>query len=195
MPSHEGISDIIPPTYVDEPKKPMDKLFSLAGKTIAITGGGRGVGITLATAVLETGGNAACIDILPEPSATEWSQLKLLAKKSNLQIDYHRCDITKEEDLSKTIDDIAEVARSRNAPLSGAVACAGIQQTTLAIEYPASDSKNSGRQCNWNIFNSEALRPPFHGTEDCRKYSLDCIYVRSDREQSKSSLQNQGIVC
>ena len=45
-------------------------LFSLAGKTVAITGGGRGLGITLAFAVVEAGGHAACLDILPEPSNT-----------------------------------------------------------------------------------------------------------------------------
>jgi NAD(P)-dependent dehydrogenase (short-subunit alcohol dehydrogenase family) len=113
-------------------------LFSLAGKTIAITGGGRGVGITLAGAVLAANGHAACIDLLPEPSAGEWADLRTLAEKSSLQIQYYRCDITDEDALSTTIDSIAEAARARGAPLAGAVAFAGIQHTAPTIDYPAS---------------------------------------------------------
>ena len=42
-------------------------LFSLAGRTIVITGGSRGIGLALAFAVAEVGGNVAIIDILSEP--------------------------------------------------------------------------------------------------------------------------------
>lgn len=111
-------------------------LFSLSGKTTVITGGGRGLGIVLAAAVLEAGGCAACIDVLPEPSATEWNDLQVIAKKSNLHATYHRCDITAESELSGCFDQIAAEATRAGAPLGGTIACAGIQQKVPAVEYP-----------------------------------------------------------
>jgi NAD(P)-dependent dehydrogenase (short-subunit alcohol dehydrogenase family) len=135
------VSDISLPTYIPESNQTAanaatNKLFSLRGRTVAVTGGGRGLGITLAGAVIEAGGNAACIDVLPEPSATEWAALQKLAKLSNLQVSYYNCDITDEESISKTLDTIAEVGTKNNAPLHGTIACAGIQQKVPAVEYP-----------------------------------------------------------
>ncbi len=138
MPSKEVIATgVLPESTSNTPmtSRPVPSLFFLSGRTILITGGGRGLGITLAAAVLEAGGHAACIDILPEPAATEWAQLKTLAKKSDLTIEYYKCDITDEDKLSETVETIAEAAKAMNAPLMGAVACAGIQQTAPAIEY------------------------------------------------------------
>lgn len=42
-------------------------LFSLAGRTIVITGGARGIGLSMAFAIAEAGGNVAIIDVLTEP--------------------------------------------------------------------------------------------------------------------------------
>ncbi|KAI7789044.1 short chain dehydrogenase [Diaporthe eres] len=114
-------------------------LFSLSGKTIAITGGGRGVGITLAAAVLEAGGNVACLDILETPAAEEWAAIEKTAKTSGLKLSYRRVDITDEENLSNILDEIEREGREAGAPFYGTIACAGIQQKTPAIEYPKSD--------------------------------------------------------
>ncbi|KAG6366712.1 hypothetical protein INS49_000891 [Diaporthe citri] len=114
-------------------------LFSLSGKTIAITGGGRGVGITLAAAVLEAGGNVACLDILETPAAEEWAAIEKTAKTSGLKLSYRRVDITDEENLSSILDEIEREGREAGAPFYGTIACAGIQQKTPAIEYPKSD--------------------------------------------------------
>jgi NAD(P)-dependent dehydrogenase (short-subunit alcohol dehydrogenase family) len=135
------VSDISLPTHIPESAQTpatasTNKLFSLNGRTIAVTGGGRGLGITLAGAVLEAGGCVACIDILPEPAAAEWAALQKLAKASNLQVTYHKCDITDEESISKMMDNIAEAGSKINAPLYGTIACAGIQQKVPAVEYP-----------------------------------------------------------
>ena len=115
---------------------PTNPLFSLAGRTIAITGAGRGLGITLAAAVLEAGGHVACIDILSAPSELEWASLQTIAKSSNLTVTYHRCDIILEDEVSATLDLIAETASKIGAPLMGTIACAGIQQKIPAVEYP-----------------------------------------------------------
>lgn len=113
-----------------------NKLFSLSGRTIVITGGGRGLGITLAAAAIEAGANVACLDILPEASASEWASLQKVAKSSKLTATYYRCDITDEESVSNTLDNIAEEGLKVKAPLYGTVACAGIQQKVPAVDYP-----------------------------------------------------------
>jgi len=140
------------PSFIATPS-----LFSLANRTIAITGGGRGLGITLAAAVVECGAHAACIDILPSPSELEWAALLNLAKISNLTISYHKCDITQEKDIASTLDLIAATGAQIGAPLHGVIACAGIQQKVAAVEY-------------------------LYGREVERECSLDRLYVRTDCE-------------
>ncbi|KAH8679523.1 short chain dehydrogenase [Tricladium varicosporioides] len=138
------VSDITLPTSIPESNitpanAPHTDLFSLSKRTIIITGGGRGLGITLAAAVLEAGGHAACLDILEEPSQVEWAALQKTAKLSGLAVSYHRCDITNEEELSRIMDEIASEALRLQAPFYGAIACAGIQQKVPATDYPAAD--------------------------------------------------------
>lgn len=114
-------------------------LFSLSKKTIAITGAGRGLGITLAAAVLEAGGNVACLDVLDEPAAEEWAAIEKTAKAAKLLLSYRRVDITDEDNLSKVLGEVAAEGAAAGAPFYGAIACAGIQQKTLAVEYPKTD--------------------------------------------------------
>lgn len=131
-----SVPEDVPESHHTEATGPTKNLFSLAGQTIVITGGGRGLGITLAVAVVEAGGHAACLDLLDEPSASEWSSLQKLAKRSRLTATYDRCDITDEEQTSRLLDDIAARGDAMAAPFSGIVACAGIQQKIPAVDYP-----------------------------------------------------------
>ncbi|KAJ5923431.1 hypothetical protein N7454_008676 [Penicillium verhagenii] len=115
---------------------PTNELFSLAGRTVAITGGGRGLGMTLTAAVLEAGGDVACMDLLPEPGAEEWSAVQKLAKSKGLQATYNKCDITDEEATKVLLEKIAADGKTRNMPLRGLITCAGIQQMVPALDYP-----------------------------------------------------------
>lgn len=144
MPPAAVVSDTVLPSIVPESEQTPanashSTIFSLSNKTIAITGGGRGLGITLAAAVLEAGGHAACLDILEKPSAVEWAALQKTAKLTGLHISYHQCDITNEEQLSRVLDEIAVEGMRLQAPFYGAIACAGIQQKIPAVDYPAAD--------------------------------------------------------
>ncbi|KAI0466903.1 D-arabinitol 2-dehydrogenase [Xylaria cf. heliscus] len=114
-------------------------LFSLSNKTIAITGGGRGLGITLASAVLGAGGHVACLDILAEPEVTEWATLREMAEGFGLGLSYHRVDVTDEEALSRIFDKIDLRSSHLGAPFYGSIACAGIQQSVPAINYAKVD--------------------------------------------------------
>ncbi|ORY66575.1 uncharacterized protein BCR38DRAFT_430724 [Pseudomassariella vexata] len=131
MTTEVGKLDAAPSTHL--------QLFSLSGRTIVITGGGRGLGLTLASAVIDAGGHVACLDIAPEPVADEWTKLLRAAKSENLTATYHRCDVTSETELKAVLDSIAKTAAENHAELSGVVACAGIQQEVPALEYPAAD--------------------------------------------------------
>lgn len=111
-------------------------LFSLGGRTVVITGGGRGLGMTLTTAVLEAGGDVACLDLLPEPSPEEWVAVQKLAKSRGLRASYTKCDITDEEATKALLEQIAADALGRNMPLRGLITCAGIQQMVPALDYP-----------------------------------------------------------
>lgn len=155
------LSDVeLPPNGVPESREtpaavsPTFKLFSLEGKTIAITGGGRGLGITLALAVVEAGGSVACLDILPSPATNEWAHLTKVAKASRRDVSYHRCDVTDEEAVKTVIEVIAQQAESQKVPLWGAIACAGIQQQVPALEYPAADFDRILRVNVTGVFNT-----------------------------------------
>lgn len=111
-------------------------LFSLGNRTTVITGGGRGVGITLASAVVEAGGDVVCLDLLPNPSENEWNALQKLATARGLQATYVKCDITNEENTKKILEKVAVEGAQRNMPMRGLITCAGIQQMVPALEYP-----------------------------------------------------------
>lgn len=126
------------PTPANEaiPAPVANPLFSLSTRTVAITGGGRGLGIVLTSAVLEAGADVACLDLLPAPSAEEWVGVQKLAASRGLQASYIQCDITDETATQTALEKIAAVALERGMPLRGAITCAGIQQMVPALEYP-----------------------------------------------------------
>lgn len=115
-----------------------DDLFSLGGRTTVVTGGGRGLGITFASAVIEAGGDVVCLDLLPEPSQPEWATVQKLAASKGLWVEYIKCDITNEEMTKAALDKVALEGLQRNMPLRGLVTSAGINQLIPAMDYPLS---------------------------------------------------------
>lgn len=154
------MSDIELPAQIPETaitpasNAPSFKLFSLEGKTVAITGGGRGLGITLALAVVEAGGNVACLDILEEPSPSEWAHLNKVAKAGGRGVSYRRCDVTDEAAVEQAVQSIESEAETTGAVFWGAIACAGIQQQISAFDYPAADFERILRVNVTGVFNT-----------------------------------------
>lgn len=66
-------ANVVPPTpkLTRDPDgflhRSIQDLFSLAQRTIVVTGGGRGIGLALAFAIAEAGGSVAILDITQEP--------------------------------------------------------------------------------------------------------------------------------
>lgn len=132
--------------------KQSSPLFNLTGRAIAITGGGRGLGLTLAFAVVEAGAHVTCLDILPEPSQPEWSQLRAAAKAQGVTVSYQRCDVTAESEVEDVMRTIADDAMSKGAVFGGVIACAGIQQKIPAVDYPAADFERILRVNTTGVF-------------------------------------------
>jgi len=65
----------------------VQELLSLKGKTIVITGGGRGIGLSLTRACVEAGGSVAVLDALPEPHQDFFDLKKDFSK---VKIEYYK---------------------------------------------------------------------------------------------------------
>ncbi|KAK3393672.1 hypothetical protein B0H63DRAFT_23586 [Podospora didyma] len=112
--------------------------FSLKGKVIVVSGGGRGLGLTQAEALLEAGAIVHALDRLPTP--TEDTDFARVASRATTDLGssltYHRIDVRDQKTLNEIVKGIAD----EEGRLDGLIAAAGIQQETPALEYSAEDS-------------------------------------------------------
>jgi hypothetical protein len=112
--------------------------FSLEGKVVIVSGGGRGVGLTQAEGLLEAGAVVHALDILPEPdSNSDFARVASRAKNElGSSLTYHRVNVRDE----KTLNEIVGVIANETGHIDGLIAAAGIQQETPALEYSAADA-------------------------------------------------------
>lgn len=92
--------------------------LSMAGKTVLVTGGGRGIGFAICKAIAQLGGNVAVLDALPEP-VPEFETLKT---DYGTQAFYERVDVTDESSLQTGFNNIIKESSS----IQGCVTAAGI---------------------------------------------------------------------
>ncbi|WVQ80486.1 hypothetical protein IAT38_002591 [Cryptococcus sp. DSM 104549] len=114
---------------------PTHSLFSLSNRTIIVTGGGRGLGLTVALSLLESGAHVVCLDILPEPSGDQWKQAEGIAREKGTTIRYLGVDVTDQEGVGRVMSEIFEGA-PEEAPVRGLFTSAGIQIMLPATSYP-----------------------------------------------------------
>ncbi|KAF9875369.1 short chain dehydrogenase reductase family [Colletotrichum karsti] len=107
-------------------------LFRLDGRTIIITGGAGYLGVEVAQAVLEAGGNPVCLDIVTSPPSEPWNQLVKLASRFGLQLSYYHLDVT---DGSSTTAVFQQLVPTLKYPIRGLVACAGVSDNDPAHEF------------------------------------------------------------
>ncbi|KAK8845321.1 hypothetical protein IAR55_006034 [Kwoniella newhampshirensis] len=110
------------------------ELFSMKGRTVIISGGGRGLGLTIAHALLESGASVACVDLLPSPSQPQWDKALELASSKGLSLSYSHLDVTNQDQVSSVFSEIFSSAPS-SFPVRGLFTSAGIQIMMPAIDY------------------------------------------------------------
>lgn len=109
--------------------------FSLQGKVIVVSGGGRGLGLTQAEGLLEAGAIVHVIDRLEKPSE-DFDRVAARAKAElDTSITYHRADVREQGNLNTLVEGIA----NKHGRIDGLLAAAGIQQETPALDYTAED--------------------------------------------------------
>ncbi|KAL1989194.1 hypothetical protein VTN96DRAFT_3741 [Rasamsonia emersonii] len=110
--------------------------FILTDKVVVVTGGGRGLGLTQAEALLEAGAIVYALDRLEEPSP-EFARIQKRAEEElGTKLHYRRIDVRDSELLNNVIEEIG----NQEGRVDGLVAAAGIQQETPALEYTAKDA-------------------------------------------------------
>ncbi|GJN76033.1 hypothetical protein PLICBS_010144 [Purpureocillium lilacinum] len=108
--------------------------FDLAGKTFVVTGGARGLGLSLAEALVEVG--VYCLDRAEKPDE-QWheAQSRVVPEWGGSLI-YRQQDVQDTSHLGELITDIAD----ENKGIHGLIAAAGIQQIKPAAEYTAEEA-------------------------------------------------------
>ncbi|OJJ07890.1 hypothetical protein ASPVEDRAFT_89121 [Aspergillus versicolor CBS 583.65] len=107
---------------------PVQKLFDLTGKVVAITGGGRGIGLAVATAYAEAG---AQIALLYRTTTTTVKTAENIASEYQTKARAYQADVTVPKEIGAAIDQIVQDF----GKLDVIVANAGICSEHAAEEY------------------------------------------------------------
>lgn len=109
---------------------PVLSLFSLAGKIAIVTGGSRGIGLQVVTALAEAGADVAFIY---HKSTNADAVAAEVAKKTGRRVKAVKSDVTDRVAIGKAIEEI--VATFGNGHLDIMVANAGVCQNVNSLEY------------------------------------------------------------
>ncbi|KAK3670800.1 hypothetical protein LTR78_009244 [Recurvomyces mirabilis] len=90
----------------------------MKGKSVLVTGGGRGIGFAICKAIAQMGGNIAVLDSLPKP-VDEFDQLE---SRYGVKTSFTQADVTKQSSLEAGF----KLAVDNVGPFQGCVPAAGI---------------------------------------------------------------------
>lgn len=111
--------------------QPTPALFDLSNRTILVTGGARGLGLTIAHALVESGADVIAFDLL-EPVEPEWSAAQAAATTAGVTLSFAHLDITNAEAVEAAV--AASFAAARR-PVRGMFHAARVQLMRGATEY------------------------------------------------------------
>ena len=112
--------------------------FNLQDKVVIVTGGGRGLGLTMAEALFQGGANIHCLDVLKEPHEDFLQVQQRTDVYLGGSLHYHHVDVRQTEALQQLIAEIA----AQYQRLDGVIAAAGIQHVKPALTLNTDDVKN-----------------------------------------------------
>lgn len=130
-PQSAGSPKGLPSRDVSQPDRRRFADFEVAGKLCIVTGGARGLGLTLAEGLAEAGGKVYCLDRMPHPDE-HFAEAKMrLVPEWGCQLHFRQQDITDTRHLDELITEIAE----ESGRLDGVIAAAGVQMIKPAVDW------------------------------------------------------------
>ncbi|KAH8696450.1 putative short chain dehydrogenase/oxidoreductase [Talaromyces proteolyticus] len=134
--------------------------FNLEGRIVAVTGGGRGLGLAMAEALMEAGANVWCLDRLEIPDP-EFETAKERSKGAyGGSMNYTRIDVRDQAHVNSVM---AEIAGEKKR-LDGIICAAAINHVHSAIGH-SQEALEEVMKINYNgVFNSTtaAAKQMFH---------------------------------
>lgn len=134
--------------------------FDLEDRVIAVTGGARGLGLSMAEALMEAGANVWCLDRLEKPDHEFNAAQKRSQSSYGGSMNYARIDVRDNEHVDSLLADIA----AEHKRLDGIICCAGINHVHTAIGH-SQKALEEVMSINFNgVFNSAtaAAKQMFH---------------------------------
>ncbi|KAE8350072.1 hypothetical protein BDV28DRAFT_139842 [Aspergillus coremiiformis] len=126
------------------------KEFDLNDRVYAVTGGGRGLGLAMAEALMEAGARVYCLDRLETPHPDFKAAKEHAETNYGGSLEYYRIDVRDNTEVNKVFAEIA----SQNKRLDGLIAAAGINHLQSALDH-SQTAMNEVMQINYNgVFNS-----------------------------------------
>ena len=105
--------------------------FDMEGRVYAITGGGRGLGLSMAEALIEAGAKVYCLDRLETPHPDFITAKDKAENEYGGALEYIRIDVRNSVEVNNTFAAIA----AQNQRLDGLIAAAGINHLQSALEH------------------------------------------------------------
>ncbi|KAJ5098201.1 hypothetical protein N7532_005202 [Penicillium argentinense] len=124
--------------------------FDLEGRVFAITGGGRGLGLSMGEALIEAGAKVYALDRLETPHPDFIAAQEKSATEYGGTLEYIRIDVRNNTEVNNTFAAIA----AQNERLDGLIAAAGINHLQSALEH-SQQALDNVMTINYNgVFNS-----------------------------------------
>lgn len=124
--------------YTSNRAKQTFAAFDLTDRVYIVMGGARGIGIAMAEALAEAGGEVHCLDHQDAPSEEFYKAAEQMDRAPGAgSLHYKTVDITHRQSLDKTVGTISE----KHKRLDGLVAAAGVVQVAPAIDYEMENAK------------------------------------------------------
>jgi len=140
----------------------LESLFSLEGKTALVTGGTRGIGRALATALAKAGADI----VLVQRDAAKQETANLIASGSSRRVHIVQCDLSEQEQVRTLLHRViaSEADGGMGIPVDILVNCGGIQRRHPVESFPDED---------WNEVLQVNLNAVWTLSRDMGKYLLE----------------------
>ncbi|KAI8676429.1 hypothetical protein NCS56_00530600 [Fusarium sp. Ph1] len=163
--------------------KPVSKLFSLENRTVLVTGATGYLGVTVTKAILESGGDVVCLDLVDQPPKKTWDEVLEVAERFSGSDFYFQCNIYDESRIASVFEQLPPLLKK---PLHSLVSCAGVSDNGPATEFPV----NSFRR----LFDSDITAHTCHKYQTHAQVALDSFHSHLlSNGKGACNVDNKGV--